>query len=158
MSVSAVAVFQGTGVNGVVNFIKKGKYTHIYLNIHGLSKNGAHGFHIHEYGDLTDGCNSCCSHYNPYKKTHGCPGMRNRHVGDLGNIYTDNNGVARYTFRDDLIKLTGKHNIIGRGLVIHEKPDDCGLGQGHEREESLKTGNAGKRIACAVIGLAKQNC
>ena len=84
--------------------------------------------------------------------------MRNRHVGDLGNIYTDNNGVARYTFRDDLIKLTGKHNIIGRGLVIHEKPDDCGLGQGHEREESLKTGNAGKRIACAVIGLAKQNC
>jgi Cu-Zn family superoxide dismutase len=81
--------------------------------------------------------------------------MKNRHVGDLGNIYSDDNGIARYTFRDDVIKLSGKHSIIGRSVVIHEKPDDCGQGQGTDRAESLKTGNAGKRIACAVIGYAK---
>jgi Cu-Zn family superoxide dismutase len=76
--------------------------------------------------------------------------MLNRHVGDLGNIETDSLGNAKYTFYDDHIKLSGiKSNIIGRGLIIHEDPDDCGQGL---KPESLKTGNAGKRIACAVIG------
>jgi Cu-Zn family superoxide dismutase len=41
-------------------------------------------------------------------------------------------------------------------LIIHQDPDDCGQGQGPLRAESLKTGNAGKRIACAVIGYAKK--
>ena len=151
---NAVAVFQGP-INGFVYFTRNGKYTYIHLKLSGLSKNGVHGFHIHEFGDLTDGCNSACAHYNPHKKTHGCPGMKNRHVGDLGNIYTDANGDAIYTFRDDIIKLRGKYSIVGRSLIIHEKPDDCGKGEGVNREESLKTGNAGKRIACAVIGYAK---
>jgi hypothetical protein len=61
----------------------------------------------------------------------------------------------KYTFYDDCIKLRGtKANIIGRGLIIHADEDDCGNGG---NAESLKTGNAGKRIACAVIGYAKEN-
>jgi Cu-Zn family superoxide dismutase len=96
-----------------------------------------------------------CAHFNPYGKTHGCPGMKVRHVGDLGNIKTNSKGEAKYSFYDDTIKLRGvKCNIIGRGLIIHADPDDCG--QGHNLE-SLKTGNAGKRIACAVIGYSKDN-
>jgi Cu-Zn family superoxide dismutase len=47
-----------------------------------------------------------------------------------------------------------KANIIGRGLIIHADKDDCGQGG---NLESLKTGNAGKRIACAVIGYSKEN-
>jgi Cu-Zn family superoxide dismutase len=96
-----------------------------------------------------------CAHFNPYGKNHGCPGVKERHVGDLGNLQTDASGLARYRIVDDFIKLRGsKANIIGRGLIIHADPDDCGLGGD---EASLKNGNAGKRIACAIIGYSQDN-
>jgi Cu-Zn family superoxide dismutase len=55
---------------------------------------------------------------------------------------------------DNVIKLRGKCNIIGRGLIIHQDEDDCGKG---DNEASLTTGNAGKRTACAIIGYSKEN-
>jgi len=55
--------------------------------------------------------------------------------------------------------------ILNRSIVIHEKPDDQGLPGlkalmqnkklNKEEEESLKTGNAGKRIACGNIMLIR---
>ena len=39
-------------------------------------------------------------------------------------------------------------------LIIHADEDDCGL---VGDEGSLKTGNAGKRIACAIIGYSQDN-
>ena len=155
--VYAIAVFNDEKIKGVTRFTEdlETKQVKIELNIEGLKPNSLHGFHVHEAGDLTDKCTSMCAHFNPYGKTHGCPGMKVRHVGDLGNIKTNSKGEAKYSFYDDTIKLRGvKCNIIGRGLIIHTDPDDCG--QGHNLE-SLKTGNAGKRIACAVIGYSKDN-
>ena len=155
--VYAIAVFNDS-IKGYVKFSEDltNNRVKIDLNIVGLKPNSLHGFHVHEAGDLTDGCTSMCSHFNPYGNTHGAPGMKNRHVGDLGNIKTNDKGEAIYTFYDDMIKLReSKSNIIGRGLIIHENQDDCGKGG---NAESLKTGNAGKRIACAVIGFSKENC
>ncbi len=37
--------------------------TKIVANIRGLKPNSLHGFHIHEYGDLTDGCTTA-GNYN----------------------------------------------------------------------------------------------
>lgn len=152
----AIAVFTDA-IKGTVKFtedIKENKIK-IELNITGLKPKSKHGFHVHEAGDLTDKCTSMCAHFNPFGKNHGCPGRKERHVGDLGNIVTNSKGEAKYIFYDNVIKLRGtKCNIIGRGLIIHEDEDDCGAGG---NAESLKTGNAGKRIACAVIGYSKEN-
>ena len=139
-------------ITGEVYFIPSSKNKPgltIEYNIKGM-KNGKHGFHIHEYGDLTDGCNSACSHFNPDNKNHGGLDDNERHAGDLGNIETKNKKTKGTLFCKDLsLEPQSKYNIIGRMIIIHEDEDDLGKGN---NEESLKTGNAGKRIACGVIG------
>lgn len=151
----AIAVFDTGKIKGTVFFTENFKDNNIKIdvNLAGLNKNALHGFHVHELGDYSEKCESMCAHFNPYGKKHGCPGMKERHVGDLGNLHTNEKGNATYSFYDDIIKLRGKCNIIGRGLIIHADEDDCGLGN---TPDSLKTGNAGKRIACAIIGYSKK--
>lgn len=153
----AIAAFNNDHIKGHVKFTEDLAHNQIRIDLHivGLRPNSLHGFHVHEAGDLTDKCTSMCAHFNPYNTNHGCPGVKDRHVGDLGNITANGKGEAKYAFYDNVIKLRGtKSNIIGRGLIIHEDEDDCGKGG---NAESLKTGNSGKRIACAVIGYAKEN-
>ena len=109
---------------------------------------GEHGFHIHEFGDMSDGCKSMGAHYNPDGVDHGHLG--DGHVGDLGNITADENGQAKFTIRADRVDLIGDRSVVGRGIVVHADEDD--LGKGGD-DESLKTGNAGDRLACGVITL-----
>jgi len=150
-TIKAIAVFNGK-IKGHVLFEEAGSKVKVTVDLKGL-KPGLHGFHIHEAGNLLLGCESCRSHFNPFNKKHGGRGSKERHVGDLGNIKADANGRVKMNFRDHLIKLRGsKCCIIGRSVVIHKDPDD--LGKGGD-EESLKTGNAGSRIGCAVIGFAE---
>lgn len=137
-------------INGLVKFTDNGDSTKIEWEISGLTK-GKHGFHIHEFGNLSNGCTTAGAHYNPYKKTHGGPEDETRHVGDLGNVVADDSGVARGSIDDKLIKLSGPYSVIGRSIVCHEKEDDLGKGG---NEESLKTGNAGARLCCGIIGLS----
>lgn len=152
--VKAVAILKGAKVSGVVNFeqTSENEPTTISYEITGHDPNALRGFHIHEWGDLTNGCVTAGPHFNPFKQTHGSPTAEVRHVGDMGNIQTDANGTAKGTLTDNLIKLFGPTSVIGRSVVVHGGQDD--LGKGGD-EESLKTGNAGARAACGVIGLAQ---
>ena len=152
------------GSTGTIEFTEVDDKIRIDLNLTGLPP-GKHGFHIHEAGDLTDECQSACSHFNPTNKTHGGPKDKIRHVGDLGNITANKDGVVKKRLTDSVISLKGKNNILGRCVVIHAGIDDLGRGGLNKKdeiidedvhEESLKTGNAGKRIACGVIGWSKK--
>jgi Cu-Zn family superoxide dismutase len=86
--VKAIAVFDTKKIKGIVYFTEDLTNNTVIIDIHveGLRKNGLHGFHVHECGDLSDQCESMCAHFNPYGKNHGCPGASERHVGDLGNL------------------------------------------------------------------------
>lgn len=150
--VQAVCVLKSETVNGVVYFKEYNDKTEIFGKVSGLKPFQKHGFHIHESGDLTDGCASACAHYNPFNKNHGGRDSMERHVGDLGNLEGDMNGNCEFSFFDNQIKLAGEHSIIGRSVIVHEDPDDLGLG-GHL--DSLTTGHAGKRLVCGVIGYRK---
>ncbi|OJD23797.1 superoxide dismutase [Cu-Zn] [Blastomyces percursus] len=149
----AVAVLRGdSNVKGTVTFeqASESSNTIISYNITGNDPNAQRGFHIHQFGDNTNGCTSAGPHFNPFGKTHGAPTDAERHVGDLGNITTDTQGNAVGRMEDPLIKLIGEQSVLGRTVVIHAGTDD--LGQGGN-EESKKTGNAGPRPACGVIGI-----
>jgi Cu-Zn family superoxide dismutase len=117
--------------------------------VSGLTE-GPHGFHVHEKGDVTNGCISTGSHFNPQGNKHGGPSDETRHAGDLGNIQADNTGVAQFSYSDSLISLVGAHNILGRAVVVHADVDDMGRGG---FTDSLTTGHAGSRVACGVIGI-----
>ncbi|CAG9772496.1 unnamed protein product [Ceutorhynchus assimilis] len=152
--VKAVAVLKSETVNGTVFFSQEGDGpVQVNGELKGL-KQGLHGFHIHEFGDNTNGCISAGAHFNPDQKDHGGPTDEERHVGDLGNVTANAEGVAKINISDKLISLCGCNSIIGRTIVVHADPDDLGKG-GHDL--SKMTGNAGGRLACAVIGLAQPN-
>lgn len=150
--IRAVCVLKSEKINGVVYLSEYDGKTTIYGKVTGLTPGKKHGFHIHESGDLTDGCATACAHYNPYKKKHGGRKSGERHVGDLGNLLGDVNGKCRFLFEDYLVKLSGNYSVIGRSMIIHEDEDDLGLGN---HEDSLTTGHAGKRVVCGIIGHRK---
>ncbi|KAI0662092.1 superoxide dismutase [Cubamyces menziesii] len=149
----AVTVLQGDAVSGTVTFIQPYPTAPVTVSgeIKNLDPSAQRGFHIHASGDLSNGCISAGPHFNPFGRTHGAPTDTNRHVGDLGNIESDSAGVATFSFEDHLISLNGPLSIIGRAVVVHAGTDD--LGRGGD-EESMKTGNAGARAACGVIGVS----
>jgi Cu-Zn family superoxide dismutase len=154
--VKAITFFNEEKIKGIVNFEETiDDKVLIKINLEGFEPNSIHGFHVHESGDLTSGCDSMCAHFNPYNKTHGGRDDKIRHVGDLGNLEANNEGKIYIQYTDHEIKLRGDiANIIGRGLIIHADPDDCGKGI---YPDSKTTGHSGKRIGCAIIGYASVN-
>ena len=112
----------------------------------GLSA-GNHGFHVHEFGDCTAADGSAAGeHFNPSGTPHGARIDAVRHAGDLGNIEAKHDGSATLEWTDPALKLNGPDSVIGRALIIHANPDDF---------KTQPTGNAGSRLACGVIGVAR---
>jgi Cu-Zn family superoxide dismutase len=163
---NSIAVINPLINNGISGFIKfhqcfPNSRTRVFIQLKGFKPNQTHAIHIHEFGDLTNGCISLGAHFNPDKTNHGSLDYPQdpRHAGDMiNNIVSDNQGNVMFEYEDPLISIfSSKYNILGRSIVIHKLPDDLGRNSRGERGsgESLITGNAGERIACAVIGISK---
>ncbi|XP_072901774.1 superoxide dismutase [Cu-Zn]-like [Hemitrygon akajei] len=148
----AICVLKGPGgITGIIN-LKAGEGGHTTIvtgEISGLTP-GKHGLHVHSFGDISKGSACTGPHFNPCNEQHGAPQDKKRHVGDLGNIEADGNGIARFELEDRLLRLAGKHSIIGRTMVVHENEDDLGKGG---NSESLETGNEGAGLAWGIIGI-----
>ena len=151
----AVAVLKSDSeTKGIVYFTqsKEDEETHVEATFYNLPK-GLHGFHIHEFGDTTNGCTSAGAHFNPHNKRHGGLGSTERHIGDMGNVVSNGEEVTLYNIKDKSISLTGQYSVVGRSCVIHRDEDDLGLG---DFEDSPTTGHSGPRLACGVIGWSKE--
>ena len=148
---NAIAVLQPLGnsnVHGTVRFTQEADGVRIVADVEGLPPNTTRGFHIHEYGDCSspDGT-SAGGHYNPEQVPHAGPDASRHHAGDMGNIKSDDTGHAKLDMVMHGITINGAGNpIAGRSIVLHAEADDL---------KSQPTGNAGARVACGVIGVAK---
>lgn len=154
--------FNTAGISGIVTLhqCEPNQLTKIHFMLKNCKPNHTFGVHVHECGDLSKGCDSACAHFNPDKVLHGSRKLygKDRHVGDICNNLTSNDkGEVDFVWYDELVSLfQTKNSIIGRALVLHEKADDLGENRNRDKE-SATTGNAGKRVACAIIGITNSN-
>ena len=136
---------KGNNAGGTVTFTQRGDKVFVSANLRGLKPNAEHGFHVHEKGDCSSGDGmSAGGHYNPASKQHGDYRQGgDRHAGDMPNVRADGEGNASVRFETSGLTIGGgAADIVGKGLIVHRDPDDY---------KSQPAGNAGPRVACAVI-------
>jgi Cu-Zn family superoxide dismutase len=135
----------GSNVSGEATFTEKSGSVTFTAKIAGLAP-GVHAIHIHEKADCSDPKGaSAGGHWNPTFKNHGKWGSAEYHKGDIGNFTADDKGNGNITLTTTEWCIgCGDPNkdIIGKGLIVHEKADDY---------VTQPTGNAGGRVACAGI-------
>lgn len=148
----AIAVISNDShnVTGTVRFTQEHHHgpTEVVVNITGLEPGTKHGLHVHQFGDLSGGCETLGEHYNPFNESHGGPTSQIRHVGDFGNV-EQQDGPATLTLKIATLQLAGATSVVGRSVVLHSGEDDLGLGNS---PLSKTTGNSGARLACGIIG------
>ena len=143
MATAKLEATRGNATTGTVMFHQRGEQVMVHARIDGLKPGQEHGFHIHDKGDCSSGDGmSTGGHFNPTAKPHG-PQDTDHHAGDLPSLKADANGRADARFHVSGISIgSGAADIVGRGLIVHAMPDDY---------KTQPTGNAGARLACAVI-------
>ena len=131
-------------VSGTMTLEQTGQSVAIKGTLRGLSP-GKHGFHIHEGRS----CSSRGAHFSPINAPHGAPGSGDdkHHLGDLGNVVAEQDGMANYSGAAKNVTLTGANSIDGRVLVVHQDEDDL---------TSQPSGKSGEQIACGVIKVMPQ--
>jgi superoxide dismutase, Cu-Zn family len=148
----SVAALAASGVSGTLTFAASSGGVTITGTISGLPPNTQHGFHVHENGacgdaTATDGTvtigGAAGGHWNPAGQMHGAPTGAS-HLGDLGNVSADANGVATVSITKTGMTLGdgATTDPIGKAVIVHANPDDL---------TSQPVGNAGGRIGCGVI-------
>jgi len=108
---------------------------------------GEHAFHVHAVGKCEPPFTSAGGHFNPDNKKHGMMSGDGHHAGDMPNLIVPASGEIAVEVVNAAVTLDkGKPNSLfkpdGTAFVIHAAADDY---------KTDPTGNAGSRIACAVV-------
>lgn len=143
-AVATLAPTAGNTTAGTIRFVQSGGKVQVSGEVRGLKPNADHGFHVHEKGDCSaPDATSAGGHYNPKGAPHGGHGSAAHHAGDLPSLKANAQGVATFSFETTAISVgSGAADVVGKGLIVHRDPDDF---------RTQPTGNAGPRMACAVI-------
>lgn len=120
----------------------------IQVEVKGLKPKSVYGFHIHETGKC-DGPDfkSAGGHFNPEHGPHGSPTSSVKHIGDLGNIVANKNGVAAKEIVLKDLEDKEVKALHSKAFILHADPDDF---------SSQPSGDSGKRIACGIIKTTKK--
>ncbi|MDE2797221.1 MAG: ABC transporter substrate-binding protein, partial [Gemmatimonadota bacterium] len=135
-----------SGVAGKAVFTQIGDNIKLVVSLANASA-GEHAVHIHATGDCSapDGT-SAGGHWNPTGVAHGKWGEGEFHLGDIGNLMVDDQGMGKIVLTTNLWEMnTGSDiDIVGKAIIVHAGADDF---------VSQPSGNAGARIGCGVIEL-----
>lgn len=118
----------------------------ITVEVSGLPPDSWVAFHVHETGvcDPATHHESAGEHFNPAGVEHGYLTETGPHAGDMPNLWASADGVVRAQVLNTFISLADdEYDVRGRALMIHAGPDDY---------LTQPSGDAGDRLACAVIG------
>jgi Cu-Zn family superoxide dismutase len=140
-----LASASGSLVSGKLTLRPMGDGVHLTGEIGGLTPNSVHAIHIHEKGDCSAAdASSAGGHFNPAGQPHGQVGHGAHHAGDMDNLNSDAEGVAKVDAHASGVTLGGgaANDVAGRAVIVHAVQDDY---------KSQPAGNAGARVACGVI-------
>lgn len=144
---TATAIINETnesGLTGKAVFTQNGDNIKFVISVANVSP-GEHAVHIHETGDCSapDGT-SAGGHWNPTGVAHGKWGEGEFHLGDIGNMTVDDQGMGKLELTTNLWEMNTGSDIdfVGKAIIVHADADDF---------VSQPSGNAGPRIGCGVI-------
>lgn len=130
---------------GTARLIGTGSGLLIRLDLRDLPADQWVALHIHENGecDASGNFESAGGHWNVGNTSHGFLTETGPHSGDMPNQHVRADGRLMADVFNAQAFLTGETgNVMGRAIVVHGGADDY---------ESQPSGDAGDRIACAVI-------
>ena len=154
---SAIAVLRsGAGEPvGLVTFTQDGGKVRVQAEVYGLPL-GFHGFHVHAVGSCDPSTSTAFSsaggHFNPVGHDHG------HHGGDMPVLYVLSDGTGSLSFTTDGFAVADLFDADGSAVIIHANPDNYANIPARYAPApdttTLATGDAGGRIACAVVASA----
>lgn len=131
---------------GTVTYLEEGSGVQLRVEVSGLEP-GTHAVHLHETGSCeTPDFQSAGGHWNPMGKEHGRDNPNGAHLGDLANMEVGDDGTGSASYMVTGVSYAGGEPSMidadGTALMIHEGADDY---------VTDPTGDAGGRVACAVL-------